>query len=143
MAIGLIDPFLSMGDLALDRTQVPVSTHLLALCGGSDKKIRSLQRILAGASTNCPLSPLGRERLGSGTLKKIPAIVARIFHSFLFLSESAGHFIPIHHIPERCQKFGAAVLIFKIVSVLPNIDAENGSAFYLGDVHEGIVLIGG
>src|SRR5579864_9508214 len=47
-------------------------------------------------------------------------------------------FIPVDYIPPSRQVFGAAIVVFEVVGVLPNVIAENGEQA-LGD---GVVLVG-
>src|SRR3984957_6360516 len=35
-------------------------------------------------------------------------------------------FVPINHVPPRCQIFGAAIVVFQVVGMLPDVVAENG-----------------
>lgn len=64
------DKNLSMGHFSVDRAEMPLYTHLLALCGGCIEETWAVQRNLAGAKANQPLSSLGRKRLRSRALKK-------------------------------------------------------------------------
>lgn len=61
-----------MADFADDRTEMPVSAHLFALCGRGLEEAWPLPGVLVGDSAHFSLSSLGRKRLGSGPLKKIP-----------------------------------------------------------------------
>lgn len=72
MAPDRTDPDLPMGYLARPRTQMPIPTDLFALCRGGAQETWALQGILVGDPPHRPLSPLGRKRMGSGALKKIP-----------------------------------------------------------------------
>src|SRR5579863_1988657 len=49
-----------------------------------------------------------------------------------------GYLRPVDHVPPCLDIFGAAVLIFEVVGVLPDVKTEEGFAA----VHDGIVLIG-
>ena len=53
---------------------------------------------------------------------------------------SLADFVPIHHVPEGFEVFGAAILVFEVVSVFPNIATQNGNPRFF--VHERIILIG-
>lgn len=53
---------------------------------------------------------------------------------------SFANFVPIHHVPEGFEVFGAAVLVFEVVSVFPDIAAQNRMPRFF--VHERVILIG-
>src|ERR1700719_2551083 len=55
-----------------------------------------------------------------------------------------GHSVPVHHVPPGLDVIGPAVLVIQIVSVLPNVDSEDRSAFSAGNSfsHQRTVLIG-
>lgn len=61
-----------MGDLTQPRTQMPIPTYLFALCRGGAEETWPFPGILVGDPSDLTLSPLGRKRMGSSTLKKIP-----------------------------------------------------------------------
>ncbi|MFM1943105.1 MAG: hypothetical protein RI897_2087 [Verrucomicrobiota bacterium] len=52
---------------------------------------------------------------------------------------------PVHHTPDGLEIVGTAVLVFEVVGMFPDIDAEDGGAFATGDgfTHEGVILVGG
>ena len=56
-----------------------------------------------------------------------------------------GYEVPVHDVPPRGDIVGALVLVFEVVGVLPDIEAEQRRAFTTGDslAHDGVVLIGG
>src|SRR5579872_1408559 len=39
--------------------------------------------------------------------------------------EALIDFVPIDHVPPRCQIFGAAIIVFQVVGMLPDVVAEN------------------
>jgi hypothetical protein len=43
-------------------------------------------------------------------------------------SKPAGHFVPVHNVPERCDVIRAAVLVVQVVSMFPDVQAQDGSA---------------
>src|SRR6266567_1724270 len=47
------------------------------------------------------------------------------------------HRVPVHHVPPRFDVIRPAVLVFEIISVLPNIDAEDRRVA----VHQGAILV--
>src|SRR5690606_27673193 len=49
--------------------------------------------------------------------------------------------IPVYHIKNGLQVCRAFVLIFEIISMLPNIDTEYRSSFDLCYIHQWIILI--
>ena len=53
---------------------------------------------------------------------------------------SFADFVPIHHVPEGFEVFGAAILVFEVVSVFPNVATQNRNPRFF--VHERIILIG-
>lgn len=53
-----------------------------------------------------------------------------------------GHFCPIDDVEKRGNIIGAAVLVVQVVGVLPHVKAEDGGTFFIGHVHEGVVLVG-
>jgi hypothetical protein len=52
-----------MDHFSLDRTEVPVYSHLFSLCGGSFKKAWTFQGIVAGPEKNFTMSSMGGQRL--------------------------------------------------------------------------------
>src|SRR5262249_35440124 len=54
-------------------------------------------------------------------------------------------FSPVHDAPERLEVIGAAILVFEVVGMFPDIATEDRFAFGAGDrfAHERVVLIGG
>src|SRR5258708_29322178 len=54
-----------------------------------------------------------------------------------------GNFIPVDDLPEGAKIVGAFVLIFQIIGVFPNVDAQDRSALYFGYIHQWVVLVGG
>ena len=56
-----------------------------------------------------------------------------------------GNFRPVDDVPDRFQIVGAAILVFEIIGVLPNVHAEHRFALAAGDglAHSRIVLVGG
>mmetsp|Transcript_4149 Transcript_4149/g.5400 ORF Transcript_4149/g.5400 Transcript_4149/m.5400 type:complete len:257 (-) Transcript_4149:13-783(-) len=64
---------------------------------------------------------------------------------FLFshVGKVLRNLIPVHNIPPVRDIFGATVLILEVVSMFPNINAENGEHNLIGNsLHERIVLVG-
>src|ERR1700724_3507269 len=53
--------------------------------------------------------------------------------------EAVIHFFPVDYVPPRREVFGAAVVVFQVVGMLPDVVAENGEQA-LGDR---VVLIRG
>ena len=53
--------------------------------------------------------------------------------------------VPVNGIPPGFEVIGAAVLVVEIISVLPDVAADDGRAFHAGHglTHEGAVLVGG
>ena len=52
---------------------------------------------------------------------------------------SFADFVPIHHVPEGFEVFGAAVLVFEVVGVFPNVTTQNRNPRFSD---ERIILIG-
>src|SRR6185312_1137980 len=50
---------------------------------------------------------------------------------------------PVDHLPERRQVITAFVLVFQIVGMFPDIDAEDRSAFHFGYIHQRVILVRG
>ena len=48
-------------------------------------------------------------------------------------------FVPVNYIPPRGQIFWAAVVVFEVVGVLPNVVAEDGKQA----LRDGTILVGG
>lgn len=57
------DKNLSVGDLSLAGSEMPLYAHLLPLCGRSAEKTRSFQGVLVIPAPDQPLSSLGRKRV--------------------------------------------------------------------------------
>src|SRR5579872_4316056 len=57
---------------------------------------------------------------------------------------NAGDFGPIYDVPKRLEILSAAVLVFQVVGMFPNVGTENGPAFHPGNrlAHDRIVLVG-
>src|SRR5437660_6318531 len=51
---------------------------------------------------------------------------------------AAGDFVPVYDIPPSVEVFGAAILVLKVVGMLPDVVAHDGIATF----HEGTVLVG-
>src|SRR5258708_10510697 len=51
--------------------------------------------------------------------------------------------MPVHHIPESSEILGAAILIFEIIRMFPNVHSQQGNAFHFGYIHQWVVLVGG
>src|SRR4051812_8501459 len=47
---------------------------------------------------------------------------------FLGSVVAGGDFVPVDDVEEGGDVFGAAVLVFQVVGVFPNVEAENGGA---------------
>ena len=54
-----------------------------------------------------------------------------------------GDFVPVHYIPESLEIIGAAILVFEIIGVFPNVAAEKRLAFSAADglAHDRVVLV--
>lgn len=57
------DKNLSVGDLSLAGSEMPLYAHLLPLCGRSAEKTRALPGIMVIPSPYQPLPSLGRQRV--------------------------------------------------------------------------------
>src|SRR5579863_9307105 len=80
-------------------------------------------------------------RAGSWTRPTVLFFLAsreRWFVMALECLKAVVDFIPVDYIPPSRQVFGAAIVVFEVVGVLPNVIAENGEQS-LGD---GVVLVG-
>src|SRR5579859_6201518 len=53
------------------------------------------------------------------------------------------YFIPVNDFPEGSEIIGAFVLVFQVIRMFPDVDAQDGGAFYFGYVHQWVVLVGG
>src|SRR5947209_4632903 len=96
-------------------------------------------------------------RLGSGTAKRRSALYGKkkwrgrssaptipvLTHLTYLTSVALRHLSPIHDIPKRLEIIGAAILVFEVVGVLPNIAAQNWFAFDSRNrfAHDRIVLV--
>src|SRR3984957_630781 len=100
----------------------------------------------SGVALTTPINKAGRGNSNSNwrARKSIFGGGAESIGPLFGRGEILGHLSPVHRVPDCLEIIGATILILEVISVLPNIDAEDGLAFASGDgfAHDRIILVG-
>ena len=118
-----VDSPLQGSDITLAWSKMQIQSHLFPICTRCAQEVRNDKGPVEGPLSNIALSPLGWKWLRS-CLKTL------------------SNFFPVDHRPKSREIISPAVLILQVIGVFPNINPKNWCSFYLGNIHQWIVLIG-